>query len=115
MSPLDSANADWSKWSMFLIEGMKSMSENIKELYQLVHDLDMNMADGRQKIIKDFTQEIQKVKNDLQKDINATNVEIARLQTKMAFWSAFFAFIGTIIGGFVVYLFKDLILKIDKP
>ncbi len=100
-------NGDWTKWSMFLIEGMKAMRENIVELYQLVHDIDAHGAQERQKLIIEVTKELQKIRVDLNTEINKINLELREVQIKLAFWSSFFASVGAIVGSIVVYLIKS--------
>lgn len=100
-------NGDWTRWSMFLIEGIKSMRENIAELYQLVHDIDLHGAEERQRVIIEVTKELQQIRQDFQAEINRINIELTKVQIKMAFWSSLFASVGAIIGSIVVYAVRS--------
>ena len=103
-------NGDWTKWSMYLIEGMKSMRENITELYQLLHDLDAHDAQERQRIVLEVVREMQALRHDLQNEVGRLNVELARIQVRITIWSTIFATIGTIIGSILIYSFRAWIM-----
>ena len=99
---------DWTKWSMFLIEGMKSMRDNITELYQLVHNVDIHGAEDRQRIILEVTKELQLIRQYFQSEINKINIDLTKVQIKMAFWSSVFASAGAIVGSILVYWIRGV-------
>jgi len=106
---------DWSKWSMFLIEGMRSLQGSIGELYEMIHDMDKTSLEVNQKLSKEFASELRKFQLEMQTQIVNINMELSKIQTKMAFWSALFGFLGTLVGGTLAYIFKDWVFKTGKP
>lgn len=107
--------SDWTKWSMLLIEGFQSMKTDIAELYELIHSVDTHSAQERQNIIVEVSKELQELRKEFQKEIFKINIELTKIEMKIATWSAIFASVGTIVGSVVAYSLRSWIAhEIEK-
>lgn len=101
------AGSSWTEWSKYLIEGMKSMRQDINEIYETLHAMDAHHNTERHNLLSEIIKEINLVRQEHQKDINTINLEMTKIQVKMAFWSSLVAGGGAVVGSVSIYLIKS--------
>ena len=109
--PVVSNNNDnqWESWSKYLIEGIKSIQDDISTLFELQHKYELSSTEKSQNILTEMNNKLQELQLKTQEKINSVVVEVTKIQVRTALFSGF---LGAVLSGgisFLVYLIVKLI------
>jgi hypothetical protein len=102
-------NGDWLTWRMWIKESIRQCTENIKDLYDVYHDLERTILENHRTIDLTILKAINDTRKDFRIELEKLEKNYTELREKILTTTVFVSVIGAGTGSILTILARYLI------